>query len=127
MKRHDLLKKRVSIKMQLDGREWRVLKNLPIEYLDYIDQLVIEIHFGEKVKEQWGNLDILKTLSTKFVNVNYYGVLGLCWECGMILDNRILPAKAVQLTLVNKNLITLYSDSRSFKMHPINEKSCTTP
>lgn len=46
LKRHDLLKKRVSIKMQVNGMEWNILKNLPLEYLDFIDQIVIEVHFG---------------------------------------------------------------------------------
>lgn len=82
LKRHDLLKKRISIKMQMDGREWRALKNLPLEHLDYINQIVIELHFGRIAQEQWGYLTILKTLAAKFINVNYYGPLGFCWECG---------------------------------------------
>ncbi len=32
----------------------------------------MEIHFGEISPEIWGNLDIIRTLTDKFVNVNLH-------------------------------------------------------
>jgi hypothetical protein len=66
-------------------------------------------------------MDIMRTLASHFVNVNYHFTN---WGC---IDReeakwRHLPARAVELTLINKNLIKIKSNSRSYALHPLNTK-----
>ena len=58
--------------MDPEGGEYFAFKYFPVELLDFVDQLVMEIHFQILAPEFWGNLDILRTLASKFVNVNYH-------------------------------------------------------
>ncbi len=38
-------------------------------------------------------------------------------------ENRKLPSIAFEVSLINKKLISLHSDSRSFNLHPLNIKN----
>ena len=77
-----------------------------------------EFHFDEIYHEEWGVLDIIETLTDKFVSVNYhmnnYG-------CMTGKNNRKLKSRAVEVTLVNKKLITVFSDARSFQVNGLNK------
>jgi hypothetical protein len=44
-----------------------------MEDLDYIDQIVIDLHFGpNQYLEYWGHLDIFRSLAEKFIPVNFH-------------------------------------------------------
>ena len=85
--------------------------------LDNIDQIVGELHFGDIYGEEWGMLDIFRTLMTKFVNVNLHMNNYACLNSPF----RNLKSSAVEFSLVNRKLITLNSQSRSYAMHPLNK------
>ena len=74
--------------------------------LALIDQIVIELHFSYLAPEEWGVLDILKSLSDEFVSVNYHFNN---WSCfiGREKTIRRLKSKTVEVTLVNKRLIKI--------------------
>lgn len=67
-------------------------------------------------------LDIFKAITDKFVSVNYHNNNWGCFQ-GAMRQSRKLKSRAPELTLVNKNLIKLRSESRSFAMHPLNQKN----
>ena len=67
-----MLKKRIFLKIDSEGGEYPGLKYFPTEYLDYIDQFILELHFVDLYPEEWGMLDIFRTLMTKFVSVNMH-------------------------------------------------------
>ena len=111
-----LTKKHLFFRMDCEGCEYAGLKYFPVEGLENIDQILMEVHFGKTFPEEWGMLDIYRTLMTYFVPVNLHmnnhGCIKSIW--------RHLKSWAVQLTLVNKKLITLNSNSRSYKLNPLN-------
>ena len=76
----------------------------------------MEVHFDNLGPETWGNLDILKTLASKFVCVNYHMNNNGCFKS----PYRKLPSHAFEVTLINKKLINVKSDRRSFTEHPLN-------
>jgi hypothetical protein len=41
LKRHDLLQKHITLKIDCEGCEWSAFKYFPVEYLEYIDQILI--------------------------------------------------------------------------------------
>ena len=121
LKSRNLVKKNIVFKLDVEGGEFPALKYFPLEYLDYIDQLVMEIHFDKWAPESWGNLDILRSLSEKFYNVNYHmNNFGCFSKYPKIEPYRKLKSHALEVTLVNKKLLKLKSESRSYKMHPLN-------
>jgi hypothetical protein len=67
-----LTKKHITLKLDAEGGEYPGLKYFPMEDLDYIDQIMLEIHFGIISQETWGNLDIFRSLTEKFISVNYH-------------------------------------------------------
>lgn len=89
--------------------------------LEKVDMLLIEFHFQSIHPEEWGLLDIARTLAGKFVSVNYHFSN---WSCfvGEEAGWRRMKAKAVEVTLINKRLIKLRSESRSFHTHSLNQK-----
>jgi len=110
----NLTHKYIFLKTDTEGAEWDTLKHLPLEYLDYFDQIAFEIHVGDIYPEQWGQLDILRTLNTKFININCHMNNNACTV------GRKLPAMAIEATLVNRRLIKFNSESRTYKLHPLN-------
>lgn len=51
--------------MDVEGAEWPVLRYFPTDYLDYIDQFVLEIHLAKDAEADpphWGNIDIINSL-----------------------------------------------------------------
>lgn len=56
IRRHNLTQKHITLKIDCEGCEWSAFKNLPLEDLEYIDQILIEIHFADISPERWGNL-----------------------------------------------------------------------
>jgi hypothetical protein len=62
---HHLTNKHVTMKIDIEGAEWPGFRAFPIEYLDYVDQFILEIHNpygGLMHKAYWGNIDIIKSL-----------------------------------------------------------------
>ena len=81
-----------------------------MEKLDYIDQILAEFHLGVAGSaEEWGKLEIIRSLMTKFVPVIYHMNN---WGCKS--PDRALKSGALEVTLINKKLITLKSNSRSY-------------
>ena len=93
-----------------DGGEYPGLKYFPVDKLENIDQIVAELHFDEIYPEEWGMLDIFETLMTKFVSVNYH-----MNNYGCLKGYRRLKSHAVEVTLINKKLIKMNSNTQSFK------------
>jgi hypothetical protein len=114
-----LIKKHFTLKIDTEGGEYSAFKYLPTEYLDYIDQIVIEFHFGNIFPETWGHLDIYRSIADKFIPVNYHPNNFACYP-PYTTSYRGLKSKAYEMILVNKKLIKLKSNSRSFALHPIN-------
>jgi hypothetical protein len=106
LKSHDLVKKHISIKIDTEGGEHTAFRYFPTEFLDYVDQIIMEVHLDFIYQDVWGNLDFLRTISEKFINVNYHMTnYAACYT----VDYRGMPARAFELTLVNKKLIKLNS------------------
>jgi hypothetical protein len=77
---------------------------------------MIEIHI---ISEEWGHLDIFRSLTDKFIPVNFHSNNNGCYP-PEIAKKRGLKSFAYEILLVNKKLIKLKSNSRSFALHPIN-------
>jgi hypothetical protein len=72
IKSDGLAKKNIFLKIDCEGGEYPGFRAFPLEQLDYIDQIVAELHFDNLYPEEWGLIDIFKTLLTKFVPVNLH-------------------------------------------------------
>lgn len=123
---HNLRNKPIILKIDVEGAEWPGLRSLPLEYLDYIDQILIEIHvnFGAiKYSNVWGNADILKSIGEKFVSVNLHMNNYGC-NYG---PNRLYPSDAIEVSLVNKDRITIHKNTRSYALHPKNTPNSANP
>ncbi len=121
MKKKNLTNKKINLKIDIEGGEYLALRYLPVEYLDNIVQIYMEAHFDFLGPEQWGYLDIFRTIADKFVNVNYNNNNNGCFKFYRpFIPDRKLLSPAIELTLVNKKYIKLYSQSRSWVRHPLN-------
>lgn len=116
LKSNNLTDKHVFLKIDCEGGEYPGLKYFPVDKLDYIDQISGELHFAHIYREEWGMLDIFRTLMKKFVNVNLHMNNYACNNQA----NRRLKSFAVEFSLVNRRLIKLKSESRSYAVHPLN-------
>lgn len=67
-------------------------------------------------------LDVFRALGDRFVSVNYHNNNLACLE-GEAQEGRELKSIAIELTLVNRRLITLHSQSRSFTEHWLNRNN----
>jgi hypothetical protein len=123
IKRHNLTHKHITFKLDCEGCEWSAFKNFPLEDLEYIDQILIEMHFADVSPERWGNLEIIRSISKYFVNVNFHVPHWLCLP-EPSKNFRKIPGRVIEATFVNRKLITLFSDSRSFALHPLNFHAC---
>ncbi len=56
IRRHNLTQKHITLKIDCQGCEWSAFKYFPLEDLEYIDQILIEINFADISPERWGNL-----------------------------------------------------------------------
>ena len=63
VKRHNLTNKHWILKIDIEGGENQAFKYFPVEELKWIDQIIIEVHMGPIYPEEWGNMEILKTLA----------------------------------------------------------------
>jgi hypothetical protein len=117
LKSTNLTDKHIFLKIDCEGGEFPGLKYFPIDKLDYVDQIAGELHFGNIYPEEWGVLDMFRTLMTKFVNVNLHMNN---WACTNPSTRRLKSA-AVEFSLVNRKLINLKSESRSYALHPLNK------
>jgi len=69
-------------------------------------------------------LDIMRSIMTKFVNVNFHLNNHVCFAANKENKSYLLrkiPAYAIEATFVNKRLINLKSETKSFRMHPLNK------
>ena len=121
IKANKLFKRHIFLKIDCEGGEFPAFKYFPVELLDYVDQMVGELHFDNIYREEWGMLDIFRTLMTKFVSVNLHMNN---WGC---MRNRKLKSRAVEFSLVNRNIIKLRSQSRSYAQHPLNKPNGRVP
>ena len=117
LKSTNLTDKHIFMKIDCEGGEFPGLKYFPVDKLDNVDQITGELHFGKIYPEEWGMLDIFRTLMTKFVNVNLHMNNWGCFK----KSQRKLKSEAVEFTLVNRKLIKLKSESRSYAIHPLNK------
>lgn len=49
------------MKIDIEGGEWPGFRTFPIDYLDYVDQFILEIHNSGPYQQgiYYGNLDII--------------------------------------------------------------------
>ena len=72
IKKHNLTGKHWILKIDIEGGQYQAFKYFPIELLKWIDQIVIEFHFAPIYPEEWGQIDIYRTISKYFVPVNFH-------------------------------------------------------
>ena len=65
---------------------------------------------------------MFETIMSKFVSVNYHMNNHACMRNG-----RKLPARALEVTLVNKKLIKKNSESKSFNLNQLNRPNKNGP
>ena len=63
LRTHSLTDKRITFKIDCEGCEYSVLKAMPMKYLELIDNFIFEVHLGDLHNEEWGMLDIFKSLT----------------------------------------------------------------
>lgn len=102
--------------MDIEGGEWSALRSIPLTYLDYIDQIVVEMHLFETFAYFEGNIKTLAGLAEHFYPVNLHMNNFNCWR----KFKGLLSSSVFELTLVNKNLLTLFSQSRSYSPTALN-------
>lgn len=111
--------KRIILKIDCEGCEFPGLKYIPVEMFDKVDMIVGEWHLRTGYMEEWGILDIVRTLTEKFVVVNLHMTNFACSFSPL----RKVKALAMEYTMVNKKLITKRSESQSYALHPLNKPS----
>ncbi|CAM6000585.1 unnamed protein product [Sphagnum balticum] len=119
----NLTGKHVIIKMDIEGHEFAALESLPEEYFDFIDQITMEIHhYTGKAHRYWENIDVMTRIAKHYVNVNYHLTDFVCFK-DKEKSEHFLPSPGVEVTFVNRKLITVNSESRSYEQHPLNHIS----
>ena len=72
VKRHDLTEKHWTLKIDIQGGQNQAFQNFPEEQLQWIDQIIMEIHINKIYPEAWGTLDIYRTIAKHFAVVNFH-------------------------------------------------------
>jgi hypothetical protein len=83
----------------------------------------MELHFDWTARERWGYLEIIRSISEYFVNVNLHVPNFLCFGADKKAFRK-LPGVTIEATFINKKRIKLYSLSRSYINHPLNFPGC---
>jgi len=115
IKRHKLENKRLALKIDCEGCEYRGLQMVPVEVLDNVDVIIGELHLEKLHNEEWGMLDIVRTLTDRFVVTNIHMSNFGC------MPERKLAAYGVEISMVSRRLIKLKSNSRSYDQLPLNK------
>jgi hypothetical protein len=89
-------KKRVIVKMDIEGAEWDSLLATPDEVFDNIDQLPMELHGVNQQKY----IDLVKKLKRKFHLVSVHFNNHVCHPS----DHKPFPSYAFQVLFVNKRI-----------------------
>ena len=100
------------------------MKYFPTVKMEHIDQLIINLHF-ETGTDVWGQLDIIRSISGEMVPVNVHSNNGGCFK-GSEAEKRKIPSKNIEVTFVNKRLIKLNSELRSFEEVSLNHANFPT-
>ena len=110
--------KGMILKMDIEGYEWEVLKNISCETLNAFDQIVMELHgmhnLGHKDKIVQGIENINKTHQLVHVHANNWGAV-------VNIDGWILP-DLLEVTFVNKNNYR-FKDSKRFFPTDLDERN----
>ena len=125
VKRHNLTGKHWSLKIDIEGAENQAFKYFPVKDLEYIDVIVMEIHMGFIYPEEWGMLDVYRTLTEHFAVVNIHENNIVCYksiEPWNTKRDRRLKTPALETTLVNRKLINIKSQKRSYAWHALNTR-----
>jgi len=117
-----LSNKKIFIKMDIEGAEYIVMNDI-LKYSKNITGIVIEIHYSNE-KEV---LKLLSSLSRNFILLHLHG--NNCCSCK--LTNKFPVPVVIELTYINKNLVSSYKFSKNQK-HPLpidqpnikNKKDC---
>ncbi|MBQ3565444.1 MAG: FkbM family methyltransferase [Alphaproteobacteria bacterium] len=113
LQRLKLTDKKVFIKMDIEGAEFEVLNGI-LDYSNNITGIVLELHISLKNAEK--ALDILSSLERNFVLIHLHGNnVSLEYFKTKYAKNHI--PFALELTYVNKNLLSSYEISDNQK-HP---------
>ena len=89
--------------------------------LKWIDQIIIEVHFGPIYPEEWGNMEILKTLAEHFVVINFHENNAVCYNA-QTRPFRKIKSPAIETAMVNRRLIKINKPTRSFVWNEMNTK-----
>ena len=72
LRSHNLTKKHITLKIDIEAGEYPTLRYFPIEDLDYIDQIVSEWHMWGYPNQYWGDLQVFKSIAEKFVPIVFH-------------------------------------------------------
>lgn len=67
---HNLTRKHFTLKIDIESGEFQAFKYFPTEDLQYIDQIIMELHLD--FKDDWGILDVLHTIYENFAVVSFH-------------------------------------------------------
>lgn len=118
-------KKKLLVKMDVEGAEWDALAATPDEQLERIEQIAIEFHKVNDPKF----LNVIRKLKKTFYFVHIHFNNNVCTQ-----DFPPFPAQAFQALLVNKKIAELDAAAPAPKLpHPldqpdlVNFKDCQKP
>lgn len=110
--------KGIILKIDVDGAEWMGLKTLPISYLDYIDQMVIVFNnprHPQITPPLEGYLDVINSLKQKFISINFHlNNLQCVYDFDSSRSIHKYRSSSVEVTLVNRRLIKLKNEDRTY-------------
>jgi hypothetical protein len=90
-------RKRLIVKMDIEGAEWKSLLATPDDVLDQIDQMPMELHIWDGLKKR--HVEAIRKLKEKFYVVNLHFNNNAC-----VPNLEPIPSWAFQVLLVNKRL-----------------------
>jgi hypothetical protein len=119
---HNLTRKHFTLKIDIESGEFQAFKYFPTEDLQYIDQIIMELHLD--FKDEWGILDVLNTLYENFAVVSLHMNNNACdWYSDLRHKVRKLPNWFMEIAMVNRRLLKINRDTRSFVEHPLNARN----
>lgn len=104
------MNKRFIVKMDIEGSEWEVLRNLSDDQIDRIDQLIVELHdviLMIKTGRIRYLIECLEKISRRMLVFNVHG--NNASEYGIFLNAFL--ANVVEVSFINRRLVTS-SDER---------------
>jgi hypothetical protein len=131
VRERNLAGRHVSFKLDIEGAEWPGFRTFPVEDLQFVDQITMEVHLrGGNIDQLqvWGNIDTVRSLAKEFVSVSLHMTNFACVTPAELQQKtRFFPSFVLEVTLVNKRLITINKPTRSYANSPLLKPSWDAP